>query len=45
MYSVLFPSGRILTFSVLKLAETYVIAYNGVMLSNPTVEMGIPEVA
>ena len=44
MYSVLFPSGKVLTFSVLSLAETYVIAYKGVLLSNPTVEMGIPEV-
>jgi hypothetical protein len=41
MYSVLFPSGRILTFSVLSLAETYAIAYNGVMLSNPVEEMVI----
>jgi hypothetical protein len=36
MYPVLFPSGRILTFSVLALAETYVLAYNGVLLNNPT---------
>lgn len=43
MYSVLFPSGRILTFSVLALAETYVLAYNGVLLSNPQDRMVIPE--
>lgn len=40
MYAVLFPSGKILTFSVLALAETYVVAYNGVLLSNPQDRMG-----
>jgi hypothetical protein len=35
MYTVLFPSGKTLSFTVLALAETYVQAYKGVLLSNP----------
>lgn len=34
MYTVLFPSGKTLVFSVRALAETYVIAYRGVMISD-----------
>jgi hypothetical protein len=35
VYTVLFPSGKTLVFSVRALAETYVIAYKGVLLSAP----------
>lgn len=35
MYTVLFPSGKTLVFSVKALAETYVRAYKGVMISAP----------
>ena len=35
MFTVLFPSGKTLSFSVLAVAETYVIAYKGVLLNNP----------
>jgi hypothetical protein len=35
VYTVLFPSGKTLVFSVRALAETYVIAYRGVLLSAP----------
>lgn len=35
MYTVLFPSGKTLSFTVLSLAQTYVVAYKGVLLSNP----------
>ena len=35
MYTVLFPSGRIEVFGVKALAETYVIAYRGVLLAAP----------
>lgn len=34
MYTVLFPNGKILVFSVKELAETYVVAYNGVLISD-----------
>lgn len=36
MYAVMFPSGKTLVFSVKALAETYVVAYRGILLSNPT---------
>ena len=35
MYTVLFPSGKTLTFSVKALAETYVIAYRAVLIGAP----------
>lgn len=35
MYTVLFPSGKTLVFSVKALAETYVVAYRGTMISTP----------
>lgn len=35
MYIVLFPSGKTLTFSVKALADTYVDAYNGKLISVP----------
>ena len=35
MYTVLFPSGKTLTFGVKALAETYVSAYRGVLISSP----------
>ena len=35
MYTVLFPSGKTLVFRVRSLAETYVIAYRGVLLTAP----------
>ena len=41
MYTVLFPSGKTLVFGVKALAETYVLAYNGVLISGETVEHGI----
>lgn len=37
MYTVLFPSGKTLVFSVKTLAETYVLAYSGVLISGETV--------
>lgn len=37
MYTVLFPSGRIEVFGVKALAETYVIAYRGVLIAAPTI--------
>jgi len=43
VYTVLFPSGKTLTFSVKALAETYVVAYKGVLIGCPvipTVEKG-----
>lgn len=43
MFTVLFPSGKTITFSVKALAETYVRAYKGVLISCPvipTVEKG-----
>lgn len=36
MFTVLFPSGKTLVFGVKALAETYVLAYHGVLLT-PTV--------
>ena len=36
MYTVLFPSGKTLVFSIKSLAETYCIAYSGVMIGFPT---------
>ena len=41
MYTVLFPSGKTLVFGIKALAETYVVAYNGVLISGETVETGI----
>ena len=41
MYTVLFPSGKTLVFGIKVLAETYVVAYNGVLISGETVETGI----
>ena len=35
MYTVLFPSGKTLVFSVKALAETYVSAYRGVLIGCP----------
>ena len=35
MYTVLFPSGKTLTFSVRALADTYIVAYGGVLLAAP----------
>ena len=32
MYTVLFPSGRIEVFNVKALAETYIVAYKGVLI-------------
>lgn len=37
MYTVLFPSGKTLTFSVKALAETYLRAYKGVMIGCPVI--------
>lgn len=33
MYTVLFPNGNTLVFRVKSLAETYVLAYRGVIIS------------
>ena len=35
MYTVLFPSGKTLVFSVKALAETYVLAYKGILIGCP----------
>lgn len=35
MYTVLFPSGKTLVFYVKALAETYVVAYGGVIVGSP----------
>lgn len=35
MYTVLFPSGKTLVFGILALAETYVLAYGGVLIGAP----------
>ena len=35
MYTVLFPTGRTEVFSVKELAETYVVAYRGILISKP----------
>ena len=35
MYTVMFPSGKTLVFSVKALAETYVVAYRGVIIGCP----------
>jgi hypothetical protein len=35
MYTVLFPSGKTLVFSIKSLAETYVTAYSGVLIGFP----------
>lgn len=37
MYTVLFPSGKTLVFGVKSLAETYVLAYHGVLLAVPVI--------
>lgn len=36
MYTVLFPSGKTLVFGIRELAETYVMAYDGVLISGET---------
>lgn len=41
MYTVLFPSGKTLVFGIRELAETYVMAYRGVLITGETVEVGI----
>jgi hypothetical protein len=41
MYTVLFPSGKTLVFGIKSLAETYCIAYRGVLISGETAETGI----
>ena len=38
MFTVLFPSGKTLVFSVRALAETYVLAYRGVLISDVVVD-------
>ena len=45
MYTVLFPSGKTLVFSVKAVAETYVLAYRGVLVSDliPSTVEGLPE--
>ena len=35
MYTVLFPSGKTLVFRIRSLAETYVLAYSGVLIAVP----------
>jgi hypothetical protein len=35
MYTVLFPSGRTEVFTVKELAETYVVAFRGVLIGAP----------
>ena len=35
MFTVLFPSGRTLTLTTKTLAETYISAYRGVLISQP----------
>lgn len=42
MYTVLFPSGRTEVFRVKSLAETYVIAYRGVIIAKPLDFNSIP---
>lgn len=37
MYTVLFPSGRIEVFGVKALAETYIVAFKGVLISSPVI--------
>jgi hypothetical protein len=38
MYTVLFPNGNTLVFSVRAVAETYVVAYRGVLISDVVVD-------
>lgn len=35
MYTVLFPSGRTEVFTVKELAETYVVAFKGILIGCP----------
>jgi hypothetical protein len=35
VYTVLFPSGKTLTFSVYSAAEIWITAYRGVLISSP----------
>ena len=35
MYTVLFPNGKTLVFSVKELADTYILAYSGVLIGSP----------
>jgi len=37
VYTVLFPSGKTLVFSVRECAETYVVAYRGVLIGCPVI--------
>ena len=37
MYTVLFPSGKTLVFSIKSLAETYISAYRGVLIGCPVI--------
>ena len=42
MSTVLFPNGNTLVFHVRELAETYVLAYRGVLISDP-IEINVVE--
>lgn len=44
-YVVMFPNGKSLVFYILETALTYAKAYNGILLNNPTVCMGMEESA
>ena len=39
MYTVLFPSGKTLSFYTKTLAETYICAYCGTLISSPTTDL------
>ena len=41
MYTVLFPSGNTLVFSVKAVAEMYVVAYRGVLIATTDMPIGI----
>lgn len=43
MYTVLFPSGKTLVFSVKECAETWILAYKGVLIASP-VDFNVAEV-
>ena len=38
LYNVLFPSGRVLEFGTLQIANTFVLAYNGTLLPQITLD-------
>ena len=44
MYTVLFPSGKTEVFRVKALADTYVIAFKGIIISTP-VDFNVAETA